>query len=267
VANAAGQTVWRWDQQEPFGNNPADENPSGLGVFDLPLRFAGQTYDVETGLHYNYFRDFDPSLGIYKQSDPIGLKGGSNTYSYAFRNPLRFIDPKGLRVTLQTRPITNAQGQNMNWLYYMGGAHTWLELDPDRPAQVQCLLKPYGINPPFPITLSAFPSNGLLTRAAGRPGQWEGPPKKSINLTPTVGNGWSCDCGDIDPDSQFIASLILRFNAYGNDLPYAADPTQGSTFNSNGFTNGLLGAAGYTGAIPSVIGDNSPVPPSAFGPK
>jgi hypothetical protein len=41
VADAAGTTVWKWDQQEPFGNNVADENPSGLGAFDLPLRPPG----------------------------------------------------------------------------------------------------------------------------------------------------------------------------------------------------------------------------------
>jgi len=96
VANAAGQTVWQWDQLEPFGNNPADQNPSGLGVFDLPLRLPGQTYDVETGLHYNYYRDYDPSLGIYKQSDPIGLEAGLNTYAYVEGNPLDDIDPEGL---------------------------------------------------------------------------------------------------------------------------------------------------------------------------
>jgi RHS repeat-associated protein len=74
----------------------ADKNPSGLGVFDLALRFAGQRYDLETGLHYNYFRDFDPSLGTYKQSDPIGLKGGINTYAYVGGNPIRRRDFLGL---------------------------------------------------------------------------------------------------------------------------------------------------------------------------
>jgi RHS repeat-associated protein len=105
VANAAGQTVWRWDQQEPFGNNPADENPSGLSAFDLPLRFPGQTYDAETGLHYNYFPDFDPSLGIYKQSDPIDLRGGLNTYAYVNGRPLMLIDPRGLRSRVCCRGI------------------------------------------------------------------------------------------------------------------------------------------------------------------
>src|SRR5262249_52587513 len=96
VADAAGTTVWKWDQQEPFGNNVADENPSGLGIFDLPLRLPGQYFDKETGLHYNYFRDYDPCLGIYKQSDLIGLRGGLNTYGYVVANPLSFADSFGL---------------------------------------------------------------------------------------------------------------------------------------------------------------------------
>ncbi len=89
--------VWRWDQAEPFGSNPADENPSGLGAFDLPLRLPGQYFDKETNLHYNYFRDYDPSIGRYEQSDPMGLQAGLNTYAYVRSNPLRYRDPSGLQ--------------------------------------------------------------------------------------------------------------------------------------------------------------------------
>jgi RHS repeat-associated protein len=97
VADATGTTVWRWDQQEPFGNNPADEDPDANSVaFDLPLRLPGQRYDAETGLHYNYFRDYDPSLGRYGESDPIGLLGGVGTYIYVDADPLRKSDPRGL---------------------------------------------------------------------------------------------------------------------------------------------------------------------------
>jgi RHS repeat-associated protein len=96
VASQSGQTVWRWDQQEPFGDSVPDENPSGLGIFDLPLRLPGQYFDKETGLHYNYYRDYDPSLGIYKQSDLIGLQGGVNTYAYVRSRPIESVDPLGL---------------------------------------------------------------------------------------------------------------------------------------------------------------------------
>ena len=58
--------------------------------------FAGQYYDTETGLHYNYFRYYDPRTGRYITSDPIGLAGGLNTYGYVFNNPLYWSDFYGL---------------------------------------------------------------------------------------------------------------------------------------------------------------------------
>ncbi len=52
--------LWRWDNTDPFGNNAANENPSGQGTFKYALRFPGQYFDAETSTHYNYFRDYDP---------------------------------------------------------------------------------------------------------------------------------------------------------------------------------------------------------------
>jgi RHS repeat-associated protein len=97
--------VWRWDQWEPFGDNVADENPGGAGIFDMPLRFPGQYFDKETNLHYNYYRDYDPGIGRYGESDPIGLKGGLNTYAYVRSNPLSYFDPDGLEVRFICRPV------------------------------------------------------------------------------------------------------------------------------------------------------------------
>jgi len=98
VADATGTTVWRWDQQEPFGDSPANEDPDANSVaFDLPLRLPGQYYDAESGLHQNNFREYDPNIGRFPESDPIGLEGGINTYAYVEGSPLSSIDSLGLQ--------------------------------------------------------------------------------------------------------------------------------------------------------------------------
>ncbi|MBI3147292.1 MAG: RHS repeat-associated core domain-containing protein, partial [Betaproteobacteria bacterium] len=94
---ADNQKVWAWPNVDPFGNNVVDENPSGLGAFAYGLRFPGQYFDGETGGHYNYFRDYEPGIGRYLQSDPIGLEGGGpNQYAYVGSRPLTHVDPSGL---------------------------------------------------------------------------------------------------------------------------------------------------------------------------
>ena len=101
VADSTGTTVWRWDQGEPFGNDVPNSDPNNAGnAFDLPLRLPGQHYDRETAIHYNTMRDYDPSVGRYVESDPIGLKGGLNTYAYVDGRPLSGIDPSGLALLL-----------------------------------------------------------------------------------------------------------------------------------------------------------------------
>jgi RHS repeat-associated protein len=86
--------LWRWDS-DPFGTTAPNENPQGLGTFSYGLRFPGQYFDVESGLSYNYFRDYDPQIGRYVESDPIGLGGGVNTYGYAQALPTLRVDPTG----------------------------------------------------------------------------------------------------------------------------------------------------------------------------
>ena len=97
VLNQSQVAVWKWEPADPFGNNPPNQDPDGDTItFEFPLRLPGQYFDTETNLHYNYYRDYDPSIGRYVESDPIGLDAGINTYAYVENNPLGFADPLGL---------------------------------------------------------------------------------------------------------------------------------------------------------------------------
>ncbi len=88
--------MWTWFS-DPFGTDAANANPAGAGAFAYNLRFPGQIFDGQAGLHYNYRRDLDPVTGRYVESDPIGLRGGANTYAYVGDAPLTWSDPYGLR--------------------------------------------------------------------------------------------------------------------------------------------------------------------------
>lgn len=90
MTDETGNVVWR-ATYGPFGQASID--PSS--TVKMNIRFPGQYFDQETGLHYNYFRYYDPGAGRYITSDPIGLDGGPNTYLYANANPIHFFDPDG----------------------------------------------------------------------------------------------------------------------------------------------------------------------------
>ena len=102
MTDAAGVVVWTADYK-PFGE--ATVNPSS--TITNNLRFPGQYYDAETGLNYNYYRDYNPVIGRYVESDPLGLEQGRNhLYSYVQNNPIKNTDPKGLEVRLCQRALT-----------------------------------------------------------------------------------------------------------------------------------------------------------------
>lgn len=89
ISTNSNQIVWRWE-----GDQFGDVLPTGNLIF--PIRHAGQYYDSETGIFYNYFRDYDSVTGRYVESDPIGLDGGLNTYGYVGGNSLHLTDSSGL---------------------------------------------------------------------------------------------------------------------------------------------------------------------------
>ncbi|MCX2836405.1 RHS repeat-associated core domain-containing protein [Microbulbifer thermotolerans] len=87
--------VWRWDS-DAFGQTAPDTDPDSDGEQTVVnLRFPGQIQGGEATFYYNYFRDYDSSLGRYLQSDPLGLYDGQNTYTYVYNSPINYTDPTG----------------------------------------------------------------------------------------------------------------------------------------------------------------------------
>lgn len=102
LSESDGRIAWRANYRA-WGNTVLVEYPDAPAApsaepVHQPLRFQGQYFDAETGLHYNRFRYYDPDVGRFTSQDPVGLAGGPNFYQYA-PNPFEWIDPHGLKHT------------------------------------------------------------------------------------------------------------------------------------------------------------------------
>ena len=88
ATDIAGTVVWEASYL-PFGGVHTSTGPN------ITLRFPGQWFQSEAGLHQNWMRDYDPTTGRYLQADPLGLVDGASMYGYVGQNPGRYADPRG----------------------------------------------------------------------------------------------------------------------------------------------------------------------------
>ncbi|MEI2808361.1 RHS repeat domain-containing protein [Albidovulum sp.] len=87
ATNDLGVKVWEASYL-PFGG-------VHVATGGIDLRFPGQWFQAESGLHQNWMRDYDPTTGRYLEPDPLGLVDGASVYGYARQNPGRYVDPRG----------------------------------------------------------------------------------------------------------------------------------------------------------------------------
>ena len=108
-----GQVAWQWaysafgDEQPTiaknrFANTALNQSfgSTNVAAVTFNLRYPGQYFDVESGLHYNWHRSYCTNCGRYTQADPIDLQGGWNRFGYVGGNPLSMTDPMGLQAVI-----------------------------------------------------------------------------------------------------------------------------------------------------------------------
>nr|WP_324608224.1 RHS repeat-associated core domain-containing protein [Pseudomonas amygdali] len=162
MTDAEGQIVWQakyraWGAVEKLVVNEVEQN----------LRFQGQYFDVETGLHYNTFRYYDPEIGRFITQDPIGLSGGTNLYLHTF-SPNNWIDPLGWCSTKLGNNMGAKPGDGM-------ANHHLLPEELIKSPQFKTMfgrLKGIGWNPDGASNGIFLPGSKNLAQTTGMPGHW-----------------------------------------------------------------------------------------------
>jgi RHS repeat-associated protein len=259
IDDASGTAVWLWSPTS-FGGDLPSENPlnKAAGNFVYNLRFPGQYYDSETGLHYNYLRDYNPRIGRYVESDPIGLRGGANLYVYVGNSPIDSIDLQGLVIYYANHSVIP------------GISHSLIVIIPDDQAAYANDPRFQNFTPdglryatigagPDSMIGSLFGAGGDLIAAVNRPTDVNGAFNNKQALA--LPDGFS-------DENEAISALFSDVSNYDMaPVPYTLFPSAGTAeYNSNSFISGLLSAEGFdlpnTGAYTPGFGN--PVPSNDF---
>lgn len=200
------------------------------GCTDQPIRFQGQYLDVESGLHYNRFRYYDPQAGRYLSQDPLGLLAGMNTYRYT-ELPTLGVDPLGLWDFITNSPGIQQQVSLAQYMYQNGAT----------PEQVSEALSPTrGFEGSISADVSMAGNAG--GGGSGAFGIATGKKKKDQWFNLCV---YYTTCGTLGPGASFGVG--------GNVSASNAPPTSGTTRSVGVFGNGgILGKFG--GSVMSEIG-------------
>ncbi|ENV35528.1 Rhs family protein [Acinetobacter gerneri DSM 14967 = CIP 107464 = MTCC 9824] len=122
MSDQTGAIVWTaeykaWGECKPENHLKRDIWDSE--IITNNIRFQGQYYDQETGLHYNRYRYYSPYVGRFISKDPIGLLGGNNVYNYV-SNPTSLVDPLGLsqcKVIERKKPVLTTGDSKKGWIH------------------------------------------------------------------------------------------------------------------------------------------------------
>ena len=147
ATNNAKATEWQ-AIYEPFGWGNSVE-----GTITQNLRLPGQYFDSETTSYHNGFRDYVAILGRYGQSDPIGLGGGVNSYSYVDNSPYDNVDRYGLDFS-----IYSLAGGHYYVEFYTSSGYRRFEFAPVNSIEESAVIASLGLFP-VPGTISEEPNN------------------------------------------------------------------------------------------------------------
>ncbi|MGH9870538.1 MAG: DUF6531 domain-containing protein [Candidatus Polarisedimenticolia bacterium] len=225
TAHTGGTLVWRAEHL-PFG-----------GVQSLPvstvtnnLRFLGQYFDQETGLHQNWFRDYDSSLGRYREPDPVGLRAGSTEgivglYSYANLSPVVLSDPMGLSVKTKNCTLDQDRRLQVAAAQAEAASQTCLSCPDDRPGFRQKIrdLTVYCVGTEITESGTACGRAGQRDKS-GRLRYWV----RSIAVTPEGFSG-SANCPCL---KSVVLHETLHLLKYGHQPPKNAYDEQRRCFPS-----------------------------------
>ena len=224
-----GNLLWRGESSDWHAID--DEQ----GSTDQPIRFQGQYLDVESGLHYNRFRYYDPQAGRYLTQDPLGLLAGMNTYRYT-ELPTLGVDPLGLWDFITNNPGIQQQVSLAQHMYQNGAT----------PEQVSEALYPTrGFEGSFSFDVSV--AGHAIVGESDAYGIAAGKKKKDQWFNLCL---YYTTCGTVGPGASFGVG--------GNLSASNAPPTSGTTRSIGGFGGGgFLGKFG--GSVLSEIGKPSNV--------